>query len=468
MQTVILATGIEQFDQGLVHSLEGEDFHILGTVRKKDGLDRLCEQYQPDILIISDLLYGQSQLTGLLIDIKNLLPSVRIIYLTAPTKDKGTLTELSLLAEQGIYDIGREKKYTMEYVLGMVMNPRGPEQVQDLLSGREKKESDITFIFDNAFNPKDIYANKKRAKIVMTSSIKPGSGKSFLSANLAVGIAKYGKDKPKVALIEGDLQNLSIGTLLGLEDSKKNLKSAMERIGSVVRDTGDIEGTAYQLEEVDRYILSCFIPYRQDGINNLYCLVGSQLTFNEVSDISPFYYSYLINAISEEFDVIIIDTNSSISHTTSLPILELSDQAYYVVNLDYNNIRNNVRYMDLLKEIGVDQKVKYILNEAINTNDGQESLMFTQENLEDAGFNVISAIPIIDKSVFYNRLFEGRPIILDKDIAYTQEAKQALLKICNDIYPVESLSSPRPVQQQEGMGSRKNAGKKGLFHGLFS
>ena len=56
----------------------------------------------------------------------------------------------------------------------------------------------------------------------MISSIKPGCGKSFVSTNVATAIAKFGDKKdgrqPRVCILEADLQTLSVGTLLSLED----------------------------------------------------------------------------------------------------------------------------------------------------------------------------------------------------------------------------------------------------------
>ena len=62
---------------------------------------------------------------------------------------------------------------------------------------------------------------------------------------MACGIAAYGRTKtdgmkPKVALVEADLQTLSIGTILNIEeDKRKNMKAAMEAI-STVFDKGNL------------------------------------------------------------------------------------------------------------------------------------------------------------------------------------------------------------------------------------
>lgn len=128
-------------------------------------------------------------------------------------------------------------------------------------------------------------------------------------------------------------------------------------------------------------------------MQNLEALVGSQLTMSEIEDIKPFHYIYLIEAIVDEYDVIIIDTNSSLAHVTTYPLLRLSNTAYYIINLDFNNVRNNARYKETLKDLDVLDRVKYILNEDIeetgasNENEG-EKLIFTSEHLSQTGFDV--------------------------------------------------------------------------------
>ena len=292
------------------------------------------------------------------------------------------------------------------------------------------------------------------------SSIKPGTGKSFLSVNVACAIARYGKKTkegrpPRVALIEGDLQNLSIGTLLQLEDSKKNLKSVMDKISNIVTKEGDFIGNPYQVESVNEYIKSSFLPYGK--LKNLECLVGSQLSFEEIEDIVPYYYVYLVEAIAMDFDVVIVDTNSALTHVTTFPLLQMAKNCFYILNLDFNNIRNNTRYRETLRSIGVLDKVKYVLNEDITKDvmkGKKEELIYTSDHLHESGFDLVGKIPLIDKIIFLNRLYNGTPVVLDEGNPYTEPAKRELLKVANEIYPIEGFRED---------SKKKQEGKKGFF-----
>ncbi len=292
------------------------------------------------------------------------------------------------------------------------------------------------------------------------SSIKPGTGKSFLSVNVACAIARYGKKTkdgrpPRVALIEGDLQNLSIGTLLQLEDSKKNLKSVMDKISNIVTKEGDFIGNPYQVESVNEYIKSSFLPYGK--LKNLECLVGSQLSFEEIEDIVPYYYVYLVEAIAMDFDVVIVDTNSALTHVTTFPLLQMAKNCFYILNLDFNNIRNNTRYRETLRSIGVLDKVKYVLNEDITKEvmkGKKEELIYTSDHLHESGFDLVGKIPLIDKVIFLNRLYNGTPVVLDEGNPYTEPAKRELLKVANEIYPIEGFREDKKKKQE---------GRKGFF-----
>ena len=70
--------------------------------------------------------------------------------------------------------------------------------------------------------------------------MKPGTGKSFVSSNLAVTLAKYATPvdnrAPKVLLLEGDLQTLSVYTLFGVKDEDFNLKAALKEVTAFIEN----------------------------------------------------------------------------------------------------------------------------------------------------------------------------------------------------------------------------------------
>lgn len=465
---ILVATGQDVINSAI---RKFPDYDVVGVVDSRDELKKRCAQYNPEILLIGENLFGSESLVKILLEIAREFPNIRIVYLTGHInlKDEQRVNSLALLIMAGVYDIVHKKKMTIDMLKKALDVPMKEEDVRFILEAsnkalsNEKGGSGIEFIIPEEYKEED---ENIRNNLFVISSIKPGTGKSFLSVNIATAIAQYGIDtpsgkRPKVGLIEADLQNLSLGTLLQIEDDDKNLKTVMNKISEIITTSGDFIGDARQTEEVNEYIKNCFIPYYR--VKNLRALVGSQLTLKELEDITNYHYIYLVDAIVDEFDVLIVDSNSSLTHVTTFPLLHMAKNCYYVLNLDFNNVRNNIRYRETLKDIGIIDKVKYVLNEDISndiksdsTGTSIEELMFTADHLEDSGFKLEARVPVIPKTVFLNRLYEGTPIVLDEKKS-TEHIRYELLKVANQIYPIKNFSE---IEERQNKTIKK---KRGFF-----
>lgn len=447
VQTILTATGNEKMDKAF-SSIRG--YEVVDIIMSKKDLETTCSFYNPDILIVSDMLKGSQSLREILFNVKNKNKKIRIIYLVGEVnpRDIDKFNALGYLVMAGIYDIITEKKFNMdilEYILNnrktlddvqyFTKNISTSEAVLDSIEFEEEVDPDL----DEGYNPYN--------KIVTFSSIKPGCGKTYMAVNVATAIAKYGKlknnsEKPRICLIEGDLQNLSIGTLLQVQDEKKNLKSALDKISTLFNDEGDLIAKASQMDEVNKFVKSCFKPYYH--VKNLEVLAGSHISYEELKSVKPHYFIYLMEAILDDYDVVIVDSNSSLEHKTTEPIMYMSKTCYYVLNLDFNNIRNNARYKSTLRNMQILDKVKYVLNEDMEddcpySGTDIEPLEFGKEHLAEVGFETVANLPILPKSVFLNRIHDGKPVVLD-DNDYTLKTRYEFFKICNQIWEIEGFS----------------------------
>ena len=407
------------------------------------------------VMIVEGALSSTGMMTTTLLkDVRGRFPSVRIIYLAGEVdiNDVSRINVLGDLVRNGIYDIYHQKKMSIAVLTDLLENPKKLEDVEYLTKYLEEETE-----------------NRCYKNVVMVSSIKPGSGKSFLSVNLAAAIAKYGKNtydgrRPKVAIVEGDLQTLSVGTLLHVENPRRNIREALRSISRIIDDEGYILGDDEEIEQVEKEVRSCFVKH--DNIDNLFVLAGSQLSLNDLNIINSHHYYFLIQSIVNYFDVIIVDTNSSLEHTTTGPLLELADHCYYLLDLDSNNIRNNMRYWKELQMLGVTDKIYYVLNRDLPVEKQDkyaERLSYSSKDVEDAGFNIIEKIPMFDMSVAYNRNYRGTPIVLDSD-PKVKDVRQALLNIANttweiDLSRVDMLKGNATVEKKEK--------KKGFFARIF-
>lgn len=462
MKKILAATGYKAINIAIG---KFNNYEIINTINYKKDLFNACTNCMPDILLAGNMLQGNEYIEEILLEIKKHFADIRIIYLAGSIKEKDTnrIELITELIHEKIYDLILNDKITLAQIKDLLDNPKDKDFLSDFINKYNIKIEEKEEIVNKTLSENKIILSNKSNIIIdepilkdekidedayknlhVISSIKPGTGKSFLSVNLAAAVAAYGipnkeGKRPNIALIEGDLQNLSIGTLLQIEDDKKNLKTAVKKMDKVLTSEGDFIGDINTTEEVNNFIMECFLPYKR--IPNLKALVGSQLSFYEIENIKDYHYIYLIDAIVDKFDAIIVDTNSSITHVSTFPLLKKANKCYYILNLDFNNVRNNVRYRDMLFEMGISHKVRYILNEDISNNKNNidvEDLMFTSEHLEKAGFGLDAKIPLVSKSVFLNKIYEGVPIVLDNK-KYTEEVKFELLKAANKIYPIKNF-----------------------------
>lgn len=471
---ILLATGFKELDDR-IRGFAGYEF--VGELDYKREVIEKSLSLQPDILIISDYLTGKENLTEILVRLKKEAPSIRIVYIAGKVQmnDVSRVMALGNLVLLGIYPLVVDERLTSKKVEYVLHNPIREEEVAYLLKYHKKSEEkkDILFELEEETESRDT-EEKGHQNVFNISSIKPGTGKSFISVNTALNIAKYGKKvngkPPKVAIIEADLQNLSLGTLLGIEHEKYNLKTAMEKIGTIVTEDGDLTDDIEKIEEVNRFVLECFQPYY--GVDNLKALVGSQLTMEEIENIHEYQYLYLVEMVASEFDIVMIDTNSSIAHVTTYPLLRLATKTYYVLNLDFNNVRNNARYKSTLENLGVMDKVEYVLNENYVPEylkmygvEEPEELDFKEEDVVDNGFVLAGTLPMIPKSVFLNRLFNGTPIVLDETIeAYSLLPRLQFARLSNQIWEIDNLPWLEKEYQKQLDSFNESKKKRGFFN----
>lgn len=463
MQRVIVATGIPQYDVG-IKKIEGYEY-IPINIGFKTELYEACTTYKPNILIVSEKLSGEELLSEIAINIKQKIPTIRVIYLAGSVdlSNVNKINNLGVMVLAGIYDIITERKVNKGLIQSVLDTPKQKNEVEYLLRYfiDKKKDIEVNMEYEEDIDDKELEDDYYR-NVFMVSSVKPGTGKSFLATAIATCLAKYGEEidgrPPRIAIVEADLQTLSVGTLLAIEEDSHNLKTVMEKINSIITPEGALIRDELKINQVNEYILNSFKQYSK--CKNLYALVGSQLSMDDIQDITALHYSYLIDIISQKFDYIIIDSNSSFVHVTTYPLLSMVNKCYYVLNLDFNNARNNMKYRHTLKKIGVYDKVRYILNEDVTDNsDNIEKLEFDSKILSES-FKLEAKIPAIHQSIFWNRLWQGTPIVLD-DTEHTLEARYEIAKVSNQIHKITNLES-----LEKECNAKKNSSTKRKW--LFS
>ena len=431
-KTVCLVTGVSAIADIFTQPMF-RDYELKNTFHTKEEALAGIPGVNPEIILVVE---GTPSSTGMTTPefIKKLhrdFPSGRIVYITGEISPNDVSKHVALgdLVQNGIYDFISGRQLSAKEVLNTLSSPATYESVKYLASYANRAD---------VVGDQDVIKN-----LICIDSIKPGSGKTLLAVNMAVAIAKYGQkkrngDSPRVAIIDGDLNSLSVGTMLHMESTKYNLREALRLAGTVVDTDGNITGSDEEVQEVRTSIRKCFIKHSK--YPNLFALVSTNIPMVELDRICPGQFYFLLKCVYGAFDVVIVDMNSSLEHKTTGPLFALAKRCYFLLDPDYNNLKNNLRYSKDLARLGIKGKIKFVLNRAISPDQTKmqyiEDLEYNIEALDNPDFDITHTIPMADGIMLSNSIFKGTPIVLDLDPS-DRELKRAFLTIANENWKID-------------------------------
>lgn len=156
--------------------------------------------------------------------------------------------------------------------------------------------------------------------ILITSSI-PGEGKTTISTNLAIAIAKQGK---RVVLVDGDPRNPSVAENMEEEEKHPGLGPVLKKEIPIHDALTDVEVTGGKLQ----------------------ILYGGEPDSSIAKRLGGKSMGELIRALEKHADIVILDTAPSDLLADATTLAKHVDAALYVVKCDYakkNRIRNGVQ-----------------------------------------------------------------------------------------------------------------------------
>ena len=220
-------------------------------------------------------------------------------------------------------------------------------------------------------------------EVIVVTSGKGGVGKTTLTANLGVALAKLGK---KVLLIDADIGLRNLDMILGLENR-------------IVYDILDVLEERVQVEKA-------FVKDKR-GLN-LFLLPANQTKNKDAVNTDK--WLALVEEIKSknEFDYIIIDSPAGIEQGFKIAVTP-SDRAYIVVNPEVSSVRDADRVIGLLESMNKEDY--WVIVNRIKWKMVKRGEMLAVEDIVDIlKAPLIGVIPEEEKLVdFTNR---GEPIVL--------------------------------------------------------
>lgn len=155
------------------------------------------------------------------------------------------------------------------------------------------------------------------SKVICLTSSDSNEGKSWVTANLAISCAQYGK---KVLIIDADLRKgrqhriFKKSNRTGLSDLLKNLRGNLK------------EEDAQKIEE------ELTLKIQDTEVSNVYLLSSGPVPFNPSELLGTANIEFLLKLLKNEFDLIIIDTPPASIITDALLFANKVDYMFIVAS----------------------------------------------------------------------------------------------------------------------------------------
>lgn len=398
--------------------------NVIGTYTNSDDLDLnisqlVAGQEKPVLLAAEDFNSTTKSIYNYLIDVHQKY-DIRIIYLTSGEITSGIKKKLRKMAENGIYDILMGSQLEIQKIVNILKNPKTASDIEEIFMDSDSDEYPNIFTF---------------------YSLKPGAGKSLLAINVAVAIAKFGDKKrlksgkftePRVLLIDGDLEKLSVSTLLRVNNYDKNMLNALQKIQKEVGD-GSNSISDIEYENMKAFVKSCLCKYKE--AENLYVMGANTITQEELSNLSPVHFYLMVQMLVRAFDVIIVDSNSAFDHLTTAALFEISGTIFLTLDNDYSNIQNNLVYIKKLGDMGYDDKIKFIVNKDLTRDAELNCLEDLEYDTSSIGDLVIDyRVPFVDIGILRTIDYAGNLVVLSNK---AEAAKKVILEIADSIWKID-------------------------------
>lgn len=295
-----------------------------------------------DYIILNEILPGNISIEELINKIKNKNENIEIIIIL----EKENKELESFLYSKKIFNIFYNNKVEIIDIIKILKNKKTNnikieqdiEIIKDIILNDSNINKQINKIKINNETKKSLKSNNKMICVLGSS----GVGKSIFS----VCFSNYLKSKKnKILIIDFDILNNSIHTILGINKYSKKVKEKVKE--------KDLNNYNINIEDL---IIS---------VNkNVDLLTGIDILFNSDEDINQTQLLEMINEIKKQYDYIIVDTSSECFFKYNRILIEHADKNIFLLEANLLEITKGKRLLDMYKNKWKinSNKIKIVIN----------------------------------------------------------------------------------------------------------
>lgn len=275
-------------------------------------------------------------------------------------------------------------------------------------------ETEINEVFKKLEQARQRTAEEaQQGRVIAVYSSKGGCGTTFVTANLAVALARLGRNR--ATIVDLNLQAGDQPTYLGIENTPYT-------IYDVVRN----------FDRLDEDLLNSYLTPR----GKLISLLAAPTEIGRDEDVRPEHITQIITMLRAQPGYVLLDPQHSLSENT-IAALDLADDLVLLVTLDIPSIRSAKRALDIFRRLGYEKsRIKVVLNRYTKTPE------FEIGQIEKVLEHSIDAILSNDYKAAISSINMGEPLVQSKTQSRLQNE---FTKLAAKLADIQVEDDPRPA-----------------------
>lgn len=425
---------------------------LLKDIQYQEGVIEAIEEYpEIDFLILSEILPGQMDIKELIEEIENKNKKINIILILKEesievenyykNKDKiityynneieiedivkiiisnnqeEELKNEIIELKKIICETNKNLKNMQNKIKNMkIKKQENKKYVKSNIIDKERKilekEIEKTFIEENKIIKISKNIKKKDGKVITILGLG-GVGKSVFTVNLAQAMKKNKKD---ILIIDLDIFNNSIHTLLGVEKYPQSIVNEIEKYKINYKQNNDVNKIRNIILRVDK---------------NINLISGIDLIFNNGIEMNKNKLTEFIKREKENYDAIIVDTSCECNFEYAKCISKISDKLIFLSEANIIQMKKTINLLNIYSIEWNIQKEK--INIVFNKNNSEsldEEIIF--EIFKD--YKIIGEVNYIK---YYNTLINNNM----KNVFIKSNIKNQYMKIQKKLLKNEKIET---------------------------